>query len=110
MAKNERDLDKERFWRGVVKRQVASGLSGRAFCRREGLSEASFYGWRRTISERDAEAKRPAFLPVLLADDPGRDGVIVIEWAGGRVLRLPESIVAERLAELVVALEARATR
>jgi hypothetical protein len=32
---------------------------------------------------------------------------IVIELAGGRVLRLPESISAGRLAELVHALESR---
>jgi hypothetical protein len=34
---------------------------------------------------------------------------ITIELAGGRVLRLPDSMNTERLAELVHALEARAT-
>jgi hypothetical protein len=32
---------------------------------------------------------------------------IAVELAGGRILRLPESIAAERLAELVHALEGR---
>jgi hypothetical protein len=109
----QRDGVKERFWRSALKRQAKSGLSVRAFCRREKLSEPSFHAWRRTLHARDAEAKRPrlrlgpggrpAFLPVVVADD--RRGGIAIELAGGRVLRLSESMAAERLAELVAALE-----
>jgi hypothetical protein len=167
MANNEsqtgrggrRDLAKERRWRVLLRRQAASRVSVRAFCRRERLSEPSFHAWRRTIRQRDAEAKspsgrggrslagrttvedrprrtslrrggrslagrttvedrprrtslrrgrrsrRPAFVPVLIEDDRGRNGRIAIELAGGRVLRLPESIATERLIELVVALE-----
>jgi hypothetical protein len=37
-------------------------------------------------------------------------GSTSIELAGGRVLRLPESITTERLVELVEALESRASR
>ena len=122
MANVRRDLDKERRWRGVVRRQVASGLSVRSFCRRERLSEPSFYAWRRTIHERDAAAlptlhggdaeakrsrgpRRPAFVPLLVAERSPRETSIVIELAGGRLLRLPESIPAQRLAEVVQAIE-----
>jgi hypothetical protein len=72
MANTMRNATKERFWRGTLKRQSASGLSVRAFCRREALAESAFYAWRRTVAERDAEAKqsaaakRPPFLPVLV--------------------------------------------
>jgi hypothetical protein len=55
-----RDAAKERFWRRVLKRQARSGLTGRAFCRREGLSEPSYYGWKRIIAERDVEVARAA--------------------------------------------------
>jgi hypothetical protein len=41
-----------------------------------------------------------------VADRAACKGPIEIELAGGRVLRLPEAIAAERLAELVEALEA----
>jgi hypothetical protein len=54
--------------------------------------------------------KRPAFLPVVIDEEQGRDGSIMIELAGGRVLRLSESIATERLVELVHSLEARGTR
>ena len=111
MANLVRDGVKERFWRRVLARQAKSRLSVRAFCRREKLSEPSFYAWRRTIAQRDTEAKRsrppqrPAFLPVLVSDRSPHESSITIEVAGGLMLRLPESISAQRLAELVQALE-----
>ncbi len=39
--------ERELFWRGKLTEFVASGLSIRAFCRREGLAESAFYFWRR---------------------------------------------------------------
>ncbi len=112
MANCRRDLAKEQRWREVLARQVASGLSGRAFCRREGLSEASFYAWRRTLAGRDGEslpqlpaAQRPAFVPAMVTGEPRPGKSILLELAGGRVLRLPDSMAAAWLAELVHALE-----
>lgn len=142
MASRRRDLGKERAWREFVRQQAGSGLSVRAFCRREGRSEASFYFWQRTIRQRDgqrAESRRlesfrakptkpprstsssgqrpiqpPAFVPAVMTrgqpitSRQSREASIVIELAGGRTLRLPEEIAASRLADLVVALEAKA--
>ena len=59
MAKGARSIERERFWRQVMKKFATSGLSVRAFCRAESLSEASFYGWRRELRLRDAETKHP---------------------------------------------------
>lgn len=56
-ARRRRDGGKERFWRGVVARWRRSGLGVRAFCDREGLSEASFYAWRRELLLREREAQ-----------------------------------------------------
>ncbi len=57
MANKRRDAGKERFWRDVLKRHAASGLSVRAFCEREKLTESAFYAWRRTLAERNTEPK-----------------------------------------------------
>lgn len=123
MAKGQRDSNREAFWRGVLARHRDSGLSIRAFCRRERLSEPSFYAWRRELARRNAERpargasgrKRPgqtppAFVPVVvsngLADD--RTEAITIHWGRGervRVLRLSATTPAERLGELVRAVE-----
>lgn len=114
MANKQRDGAKERFWRDVLKRRAASGLSVRAFCRQEKLRESAFYAWRRTIGARDDKSAaptkpRPVFVPAIMSE-PRRETAFTIELAGGRALRLPESINAERLAELVQALEAQAGR
>jgi transposase-like protein len=128
MAKWKRDAEREAFWRRALARQRESGLTVRAFCRREGVSEPSFYAWRRVVCERDAErrptAKRPRpaafcsgkpnrrpaqprFLPVVLREAPTpAGGGIVIAWQGGRRMRLPATVHPDRLAALVHALEA----
>ena len=51
-----RDLERERAWREVMDRQRLSGLSVRGFCRREVVSEASLYAWRRELLRRDRES------------------------------------------------------
>ncbi|OJW24439.1 MAG: hypothetical protein BGO49_24205 [Planctomycetales bacterium 71-10] len=110
MAKTQRDPGKEAFWRDAVRRQADSGLPVREFCRRHRLNEPSFYGWRRTLQERDTQrpATPPAFVPLVVHDEPRaeRDAGIVIELRGGRLLRLPGSTPVGRVAELVRALEA----
>ena len=52
MANKRRDVEKARFWRRTISAQRGSGLSVRAFCARERLSEPSFYVWRRTLAQR----------------------------------------------------------
>lgn len=52
MANLRRDRGKERFWRRHVAGWRRSGLSIRDYCRGQGLSEPSFYAWRRVLRER----------------------------------------------------------
>ena len=40
MARSRRSVEKEEFWRLVLKEHAASGLSIKAFCKREAVSEA----------------------------------------------------------------------
>ena len=57
MAKS-RDSAKTHYWRGVIRRCEASGLEIRRFCQGEGLSEHSFYWWRRTLRQRCPSPRR----------------------------------------------------
>lgn len=41
-------------WRALIERFGASGLSVQAFCRRESISEVSFYRWRKALGGRGA--------------------------------------------------------
>lgn len=61
MAKRFQSADKDSYWRWHVDMQAASGVSVRAYCGRHGLSEPTFYAWRRKIHERDSGHDR---LPV----------------------------------------------
>ena len=77
MARHQRDPHKERFWRRLLQLFQRSGLSVRAFCAQQQISEPSFYSWRRLLQERDANAQgraaqapaaeTPLFVPVTLA-------------------------------------------
>jgi hypothetical protein len=105
-----RDRKREARWRGLVTRQRKSGLSVRAFCAREHVTESAFYAWRREIGMRDREgaAMRPAFMPVVLPQSTPAvgDGHIIIELRGGRELRVPPALPTARVTELVKAVEA----
>lgn len=112
MAKHERDLAKERHWRGVLERQAASGLAVRAYCRREEIAESAFHFWRRTIRARDGKVKpaapAPRFVPAVITPDVASEA-FTLTLAGGHVLRLP-GISVEKLADLIAALDRRCPR
>ena len=55
MTGSSRSSEKEAFWRLAVEEHRASGLSVRAFCKRESLAEPSFYSWRKKLERRDGE-------------------------------------------------------
>ena len=108
MAHGKRDLRLEAKWCDLVTRQPKSGLSIRAFCRQEQVTEPAYYAWRRELRLRGQErAGTPAFVPVMLPQTKA-DGQehIIIELRGGRVLRLPSALPTVRVTELVQAVEA----
>jgi len=43
--------EKRQFWQMVMETWQDSGLSVRQFCKNEGLSEPSFYFWRRKLNQ-----------------------------------------------------------
>jgi hypothetical protein len=64
-----RSAEKEAFWRIVVEEHRDSGLTIKDFCKQQGISEPSFYAWRKRLKERDAEGRAPGMLvPVRLVD------------------------------------------
>ncbi len=105
MAK-QRSGEREAFWREQVRRQAASRLSVRRFCEEKGLSEPSFYAWRRTLAQRDQAVQVPEFLPVMIAPHVASSSRITIELRGGLVVHLPETMATERVVALLRGLEA----
>ena len=98
-----RDTDRERFWREAVGAWKRSGQSVRDFCAERRLSEPSFYGWRRTLAERDRRPpapREPALVPLRVVPD----AVIEVVLPAGLVVRVPAGADAAAVARLVAAL------
>jgi hypothetical protein len=118
-----RDPAKEQLWRRLLDQWQRSGLSGRAFCLRHGLSEPSFYAWRREIKRRERErfvaARRsqpqrraakgiaPSGAFVEIAADTSRSSAASIDLvlAGGRLLCVRRGFDAELLRQMLSVLE-----
>lgn len=53
--KNE---ETETRWREILERQAVSGISIRGFCAAEGISEPSFYAWRKRLRTQNGNGRR----------------------------------------------------
>ncbi|MFC1637068.1 transposase [Planctomycetota bacterium] len=62
MSSKQAKSNKERrqFWQMVIETWQDSGMSVNKFCKAEGLSEGTFYSWRKRLSGRNAQRKEPA--------------------------------------------------
>jgi hypothetical protein len=105
----------ESFWRDTLAAFAASGQSVASFCQERGLKQATFYSRRLRLAKNDRRhtspmAARPrptppAFVPVMVEPRAIGNAWFQVELRGGRVLRLPASMPAAQLAEVLHALE-----
>jgi putative transposase len=88
-------------WREIVDRQVHSGSTAAQFCESEGLSLASFYGWRSklrqksdagpgsvAVTTRAAETKPGRFIDLGALGMSGPRIEVRLELGGGVALQL----------------------
>ncbi|QDT22405.1 IS66 family insertion sequence element accessory protein TnpA [Gimesia chilikensis] len=104
-ADQRRNPNREAFWRQTLSDRLQSGLSIRAFCQREGLSEPAYHYWRRELKKRDAETTAAAsFLPVevQLPATP-----IEIVFSQGTTVRVGNGCDRTTLETVLAALEQR---
>ena len=98
--------DREQFWRELIERQQQSGRSIRAFCESEGVSQPSFYSWRKRLQESNG---RPTaqFVPVQIAVEsaPARQGRIEILLSNGKCVRVEPGFDAQVLRDVLAVLE-----
>jgi transposase len=110
MANRRRDPEKEQFWRRMVAQQRQSGGTIRAFCQREGLSQPSFYQWRRELARRDRApiARRGAatFVPIQVVAEAALIEAALIEIAlpGDVVVRVRAGADAATLRQVLATL------
>jgi transposase len=85
--------DQLAFWKLAIETWQDSGVSVRWFCRQEGLSEPSFYTWRKKITQHN-EPKRntasatnaSAFIEVAIPKQTS--GGLELIFASGHTLRI----------------------
>jgi|SRR3989339_417260 len=92
----EIDGDQEQFWRMAIETWQTSGLSVRQFCTDEGLSEPSFYSWRKKLTDGSVqdEKNKPepssAFIEVAMPRNiPAAVELVLIS---GNTLRIPAGV------------------
>jgi hypothetical protein len=107
---------RRRFWRAAIARQRASGLSVRAFCRRENLSEPSFYAWRKRLATDRGGSRTTAFAAVRVVDDSKQPNVlsgddrgpcehcVEIVLVDGVRVRVPPGVDRRMLADVLIVL------
>ena len=110
-----RDLQKERYWREVIKRQEQSGESVMEFCSKEAISESAFYRWRSELKHRnesDAAGARinkaPKFLPVKVSDESKAQAAgLELHLGATCVIYLKPGFDRQTLADVLAVLEVR---
>jgi hypothetical protein len=115
-SKAEREL----HWREIVKRQADSGLPVREFCAAEGVSEPSFYAWRRKLlsgkngrrppeanRRHDAPQHKPLFVPLQLLD--AGPALTIVHPLGYRI-QVSGDVNPAALRQVIETLDARGAR
>src|SRR4051812_10729751 len=110
--------ERKRFWRDLVERQPTSGLNIARFCADAGVSQNSFYVWKKrlpTITQQDRaamprgkhrrkKAGAKSLVPVRIIPDircqPSAAEAIEIGWPNGVVLRIPTGCDSKTLCEV----------
>jgi transposase-like protein len=95
-------------WQQVISEHATSGLSIAAYCRSWGISQPSFFVWRRRLAGAGVKASPSAasFVEVKApASEVKAAGRIDVRLGGGRWLRVRKGFDRGLLVELVRVLE-----
>lgn len=90
------------YWRGVIEQWELNNLSGKKFCKEQGLALPSFYKWRRKLDYKPMKKKPEAsdFLEVSIpASAP-----VQITLSGGAVIGINNSAKSDLLTRVFTSL------
>jgi transposase-like protein len=98
------------LWQKRVERQLRSGLSVQEYCRREGVSTASFYAWKRRLPVSHARAERSVRRRVSkgrprpggFVQVPMVSNWVEVCFADGTTVRVPAAHLATTLKSLTI--------
>src|SRR5437868_5350753 len=104
VATSEKNRPRREYWREVISEHDRSGLTVHAFCIQRGLTEASFYNWRKQlrgnaplsfalVERTDSRNGRNAPVEVMLASG---ERVQVAPGTDAATLRMVLAVLRER--------------
>lgn len=103
------ETDQRQFWQMAIEAWQAGGLSVRQFCKQEGLSEPSFYMWRKRLKkssdpkpDHSMDYSPEPFIQVSLPD--GSSGGLELVLSSGHTLRIPGGVDQPTLTAVLSAL------
>jgi hypothetical protein len=92
------------YWRDLIGKQARSGQPVRAFCAERGLTEQSFYMWKKRLST----AEPVGFALVTAAGSGGgQSAAMELELGPGQRLRIPCGVDAATLRTVLSVLRER---
>jgi hypothetical protein len=98
-------------WSQIIDRQQTSGTTVARYCRERGITECSFYNWKKRLRGASPSRSRhlsiPAFVEVTPLN-PAKTDAIEILLDEGRRLRVSPGFDRQLLLDLIHALEALA--
>jgi hypothetical protein len=108
MAKQRRDVEKERYWAKVIQEAARCGDSIREFCAQRDIKESQFYWWQRKLRERrehralrrgrGRKTSSQAGTFALVSEESGQlDAGIELVLADGRRVRISRGVDEETL-------------
>lgn len=96
------NTDQQQFWQMAIDAWQSSGLSVRQFCKQEGLSEPSFFSWRKRLRQHtaltlpsQADGSVEPFIQVSLPDASA--GGVEFVLSSGHTLRIPVGVDRQTL-------------
>jgi len=119
------DKKREQYWRLLIDRQRTSGQTAVQFCKKAGVSTASFYTWKRKLNgevattgkkthpggkrKKEPPAQMASLVPVQVVADPSASDVPVeVHLPGAVMLRIGSGCEEQTLRVVLAALASQA--
>jgi len=107
MSKEQVKMKNERrqFWQMVMETWQDSGMPVSKFCKTEGLSEGSFYNWRKRLYGRNSQrnkqsnSRTPTFIEVAMPESG--HAALELVLSSGNVLRISSTADNRALSNVI---------
>jgi transposase len=101
-----RAASKSDQWRERIADQERSGMSARQFCKERGLSEPSFYSWRKRLRRQESPVRFALVERGSARPEPAMEAELELVMISGERLRIAAGVDAVTLRTVLEALRA----